>query len=519
MRLNSLLFSHHCIRMKGMEDSGDIARWSNHRSDPAGRGRSMGKGPTDSISGSLSLSTSMTPTLSKQQKKTSSAQAKRSGSLSKKRGRRGTEDTLPPIDSKHLNRTGASRKAAAAAAISGRSSSLKKGRRATGSRSPTPRGSGRGKRKRPSLTASRSTSRASSLSKGTASSGSKQRGKLSRTASGSRSRTGSRASTAKGRKSARGRRPTGSGGRRRSVKGKKKKGRPSSARGGVKEDAGVSGLASFSALETAQRLALEKEESTVRGSFLPDCNLLLMNLVRSQLAVVNDRQQYLNDTFKALSAHGIQMAFGQDPNAAVGMLRLQIQSEMQKQVDEVKVENGTLRGLLDEKKAELEEKVVELQGLRDKVNRRLIRFEVESESLKAEVQSVLQTSQLDVDRMKRDLGHRLDVATATLRTPKYDTALRSMQEIVQSVQEEIQEHHDTLSKLIVSIGAQDTFLRDKSDSMHTNFPTRYRDELRKLDQEHLLNLLDVLSFHDVVVETVGKALYVLQKSEHSTNVF
>ncbi|RNF09516.1 hypothetical protein TraAM80_02125 [Trypanosoma rangeli] len=143
-----------------------------------------------------------------------------------------------------------------------------------------------------------------------------------------------------------------------------------------------------------------------------------MNLVRSQLAVVNDRQQYLNDTFKVLSAHGIQMASGQDPNAAIGMLRLQVQTEMQKQVDEVRVENGTLRGLLDEKKTELEEKVVELQGLRDKVNRRLARFEVESESLKAEVQSVLQTSQLDVDRMKRDLGHRLDVATATLRIPQ-----------------------------------------------------------------------------------------------------
>ncbi|RNF23794.1 uncharacterized protein Tco025E_02767 [Trypanosoma conorhini] len=504
-----------------MEDSGGIAQWSNDRSGRGGRGEMMGRGSMGPTGGSLSLSTSVPPTESRRQRTSSAAaQAKHGDSSSKRGSRRGTEDTLPPINSKRQSRSGDPKKpAAVAAASSGRGSASKKGRRATGSRSSTPRGSAVGKRRSHSPAASRSASRASSLGKAAASTGSKQRGKSSRGPSASRSRAGSRASTAKRRKSTKGKGLSGPGSRRRSVKGKKGKGRPSSARGGLKEDAGVPALASFAAMETTQRLALEKEEDSTRESFLPDYNLLVMNIVRSQLAVVNERQQCLNDTFKAMRAHGLQLASGQDPNAAIDMLRLQLQAEMQKQMDDIRVENGSLRGLLDEKKIELEEKTAEIQGLRDKVNRRLMRFEVESESLKAEVQSVLQTNQLDVDRMKRDLGHRLDVATATLRTPKYDTALRSMQEIVQSVQEEIQEHHDTLSKLIVSIGAQDTFLRDKSDSMHTNFPTRYRDELRKLDKDHLLNLLDVLSFHDAVVETVGKALYVLQKSEHTTNVF
>ncbi|EKF29101.1 hypothetical protein MOQ_007130 [Trypanosoma cruzi marinkellei] len=499
-----------------MEDSGVIAQWTNNRSHSGGMNDLGVRGFTAHTSGSMSANNkSGTFVDSRQQRSRSSSAAKRGSNPNRQGGKGKKVEKLPPIASKHQGRNNASKGAATAA--SGGSLTSKKGQKATGSRSPTPKGSSGGKRKGSPSSASRMGSGASSFGKPL---GSGRRGKSSRASSGfSRSRASSVTSTSRRRKSLKKKGGSRPGSRKRSTKGKKGKKRPASSRGAFKEDTGMAYMTSLLTAEAVQRVGIEEEEDTTRELFMPDYNLLVMNLVRAQLAVVNDRQQYLNDAFRALRAHGIQIGSGQDPNTAIEMLRLQVQAEMQKQVDEVRVENGTLRGLLEEKKTELEEKTTEMQGLRDKVNRKLMRFEVDCESLKAEVQSALQTSQLDVDRMKRDLGHRIDVATASLRTPKYDTALRSMQDMVRTVQEEIQEHHDTLTKLIVSIGAQDTFLREKSDSMHSNFPTRYRDELRKLDNDQLLNVLDVLSFHDAVVETVGKALYVLQKSEHSTNVF
>ncbi|KAH9598028.1 hypothetical protein LSM04_001448 [Trypanosoma melophagium] len=401
---------------------------------------------------------------------------------------------------------------AAAAKPRGKSQS-RKPRKASTSRSSSP--ANRNKRSSPASSRTSSSAR------------SPQKRRASRSASTSRSRGGSRSSSAVSsrRVSGRGRGRPRSGGRkgsakgRRSPKGKKGKSVSVSSRRGTKGGGDAAALYTLAAAEEAARTVIMDEEEVGRDGLLPEYHLLVMHVVRSQVREVNRRQQQLNDAFKALQAHGIQLSSGQDPNAALESLRTKMQADAQKQMEELRVENATLRSLLDEKKIELEEKVTEAQNLKDKISRRLTRFEVENESLKAEVQAALQTNQLDLDRMKRELAHRLDVATASLRTPKYDTALRSMQELARSVQEEIQEHHDILSKLIVSIGAQDTFLRDRSDSMHSNFPTRYRDELRKLDKDHLLNLLDVLSFHDAVVETVGKALYVLQQSERNTNVF
>ncbi|ORC91391.1 uncharacterized protein TM35_000063960 [Trypanosoma theileri] len=424
-----------------------------------------------------------------------------------------TTNTTVPVaaaaaTSTHTAATGG---ATAAAKPRGKSQS-RKPRKVSTSRSSTP--GRRGKRPSPA------SSRPSSSSK------SPQKRRASRSASTSRSRGGSRSSSAASSRRVSGRGRPRSGGRKGSAKGRKSlKGRKGTRKGSVSSRRSTKGagdataLYTLAAAEEAARSVLMEEEEKGRDALLPDYHLLVMHVVRTQVREVNRRQQQLNDAFKALQAHGIQLSSGQDPNAALEAMRAKMQADAQRQMEELRVENATLRGLLEEKKVELEEKVTEAQSLRDKISRRLMRFEVENESLKAEVQAALQTNQLDVDRMKRELAHRLDVATASLRTPKYDTALRSMQELAQSVQEEIQEHHDVLSKLIVSIAAQDTFLRDRSDSMHSNFPTRYRDELRKLDKDHLLNVLDVLSFHDTVVETVGKALYVLQKSEHSTNVF
>nr|CCC95596.1 unnamed protein product [Trypanosoma congolense IL3000] len=319
---------------------------------------------------------------------------------------------------------------------------------------------------------------------------------------------GSRSSSRQGKRGAGGRSSKG---------GKSGKGKRSTGSAGAERHAIA--VSSLIVAEEDQRSSIWAAEDAERDLFLPDYHLLVINMLRSQIIEMNARQQVLNDALASKKGQGLHLIFGDDPAAALDVMRIQTRLEMQKEMDELTSQNAALRGVVEEKKAELEAKSSEAQTLRDKVNRRLARFEVDCEALRTEVQSVLKTSHLNVERMKQELSHRLDVATASLRTPKYDTALRSMQELVQSVRDEIQEHHDTLSKLIVSIEAQDTFARDKSDSMHTNLPARYRDELRKLDNDKLLNLLDILSFHDSVVETVGKSLYVIKTTGHVSNVF
>ncbi|KEG11155.1 hypothetical protein DQ04_02921020 [Trypanosoma grayi] len=507
-----------------MEDTGAIGQWSSGEQRPSEMHDTISKTSVPSATGSSLVLPAGTPTLKDTQQSQGDAAAQHAerGARPSKADKRSSKSTtkLPPIAGKRSSQRGSSTQAAGAAAPTRPSSMSRKSRKATGSRSSTP--ASMKKNARATSSVSRGSSRASSARKSVNRKGSTQPRK-SRSASASRSRGGSRASSSslrrKSTKVKGGSRPTSRKGSSRGKKGKKGKRRSVSPRASGKDDAICVMASSLAVAETVGREAIIGEEELARDVFLPDYHLLVMNIMRAQMTQVDQRQQYLNDTFKALQAHGVHLVAGQDPNMAVEMLRAQLQSEMRKETDQLRMEIASLRGLLDEKKTELEQKTAEAQGLRDKINRKLMRFEVECDSLKAEVQSALQTNQLDVDRMKRDLGHRLDVATASLRTPKYDTALRSMQDLVSSVQEEIQEHHDTLSKMIVSIGAQDTFLRDKSDSMHTNFPTRYRDELRKLDKDHLLNLLDVLSFHDTTVETVGKALYVLQKTKHNTDVF
>ncbi|KAG8348825.1 hypothetical protein ERJ75_001361500 [Trypanosoma vivax] len=303
------------------------------------------------------------------------------------------------------------------------------------------------------------------------------------------------------------------------VLGKGKKGRRGRMPSLSGPDRVNAAIATLITAEDDDRIAVVAAEETAREELMPDYHFLAVNMLRAQIVEVNARQQMLNDAFKAMRMYGLQFMDDEDPNAVIDMLRMKIRSEMQNEMEELSASNAKLRVVLEEKTAELEKKTNEAQTLRDKVNRRVARFELECDALRSEVQSVLQLNKLNVDDMKRELIRRLEIATAAIRTPKYETELRSMQELVRSVKGTIQEHHDRLSQLIVSIEARDTFLSEKSETMHSNFPKRYRDELRKLDKDHLLNVLDVLSFQDSVVETVGKTLYVLQKTSHTTNVF
>ncbi|KAG5464243.1 hypothetical protein LSCM1_00424 [Leishmania martiniquensis] len=276
--------------------------------------------------------------------------------------------------------------------------------------------------------------------------------------------------------------------------------------------------------EQALRHSVEVEEELELESCRPIYNVLLMEIVRAQVEQVNRRQRVLNEMLETLKAEGLLGGGGvglrdeQQVESLVERLRERLNSDAAEEVQALKVNNSNLQHSLDEVTLAMEKKNSEVEVLRAKYARRLARSDVENEAMRAKVEATLRTSTLDVERIKRELGKRIDIACASIRTPQYNTSMESMRQLVHQVQEEVQRHHDELTKLVVSIGAKDTFFKDDADTMHSNLPTWYRTELRKMEKDQLLNLLDVLSFQEGVVDTVGKAIYVITEAQHKTAV-
>ncbi|KAG5490287.1 hypothetical protein JKF63_00407 [Porcisia hertigi] len=276
--------------------------------------------------------------------------------------------------------------------------------------------------------------------------------------------------------------------------------------------------------EQAVRHGIEVEEELELESYSPIYNVLVMEIVRAQVEQVNIRQRRLNEMLEAFKREGLLGGGGvglhddQQASALVERLRERLHSDAVSEMEALKTRNSNLQHSLDEATLAIEKKSSELEILRANYAHKVARTDVDNDEMRARVQATLRTSMLDVERMKGELSRRIDIACAAIRTPSYNTSLEAMQELVQQVREEVQHHHDELTKLVVSIGAKDTFLKSNTDTMHTNLPSLYRAELRKLEKDQLLNLLDVLSFQEGVVDTVGKAIYVITEAQHKTAV-
>lgn len=269
-----------------------------------------------------------------------------------------------------------------------------------------------------------------------------------------------------------------------------------------------------------ERNAIEAEEEFELQNFSPIYNALVMEMVRVQVEQMNLRQRKLNEAVNSLRDGGIPIADDDTVEAITEKLRYKMKADADSEMQQLRNENAALRDRLENKALELEKKVADVEVLRQTIARKIARTEVDNENMRAQVTRGLQSATLDIERMKKELTRRIEVCCSSIRTPKYGTALRSMQDLTVQVQEEVQAHHDLLCKLVISIGAKDTFKKSGDDpsTMHTNFPAKYREDLRKLNKDHLLNVMDVLSFQDGVVETVGKALFVLNEGEYQTDV-
>lgn len=268
------------------------------------------------------------------------------------------------------------------------------------------------------------------------------------------------------------------------------------------------------------RNAIIAEEEFELHNYSPLYNVLMLEMVQSQVEEMTRRQRQLAEAVQLLRDEGIPVADDDTVEQITEKLRQKLHSDTTSDLQRLRDENTTLRDRLEYRALELEKKVGEVEVLRNTIAKKMAKVEVDNDAMRAQVQRTIQNANLDVDKMKKELTHRIEICCSSIRTPKYGTALRSMQDLVAQVQHEIQEHRDVLCKLIVSIGAKDTFKRgvDDSETMHSNFPTQYRVDLRKLNKDHLLNVMDVLSFQDGVVETVGKTLFVLNEAEYQTSV-
>ncbi|CAM44171.1 conserved hypothetical protein [Leishmania braziliensis MHOM/BR/75/M2904] len=276
--------------------------------------------------------------------------------------------------------------------------------------------------------------------------------------------------------------------------------------------------------EQALRHGVEVEEELELESYSPIYNVLLMEMVRGQVEQVNCRQRKLNEMLESLKAEGLLGGGGtglcdeQHVETLVERLRARLHSDAASELEVLKTKNSNIQHSLDEVTLAMEKKNSEMEVLRANYARKLARNDVENDTMRAKVQAALHASTLDVERIKRELGRRIDIACSSIRTPHYNTSMEAIRELVQQAQEEVQRHHDELTKLVVSIGAKETFIKNEADTMHSNLPSQYRSELRKMEKDQLLNILDVLSFQEGVVDTVGKAIYIITESQHKTAV-
>lgn len=271
--------------------------------------------------------------------------------------------------------------------------------------------------------------------------------------------------------------------------------------------------------EATARTALEQcwqRECDQHAPVYRDC---LLQLTHARVEQVHARQRQMQDTLDTMRTRGLSVcsldSAGEEEadglRRVAQLLHREMNTAAATEVSELRAGQAALQERLDARTQELTRCQAEMQSMHARLTETMARNELDNEEVRKEVRIALTRARLDVENMKKELCHRVNVACASLRTPRYRDAVAAVQEMTSAVGMDVQENHDTLCKLLLSIGAKDMFACDESGTMHSNFPTVYRDCLRRLDKDALLNLLDVLSFQNGVADVVGKTLYVLNE--------
>lgn len=203
----------------------------------------------------------------------------------------------------------------------------------------------------------------------------------------------------------------------------------------------------------------------------------------------------------------------------VQSILVHLQSDTRRELEALRAENLSLKCDVARQREEIGMQHAEIHALRDQLARRILRNSAESRYLQHMVQDEIQRASLSIESLRKDLHAKIDAAVLAFQKPSaYQTAVQALREHVASVQQLVQDQADSLHLLVDDIGARDRFFDLEGDggTMHTNLPVMYRRQLQDTyTRDQLLNLIDVLSFEDGAVDSVGKAIRARQLAASS----
>jgi len=171
------------------------------------------------------------------------------------------------------------------------------------------------------------------------------------------------------------------------------------------------------------------------------------------------------------------------------------------------LDNALKQKMVQERDDYIQMQAAEIQALRDQLSRRVLRTVVENEHIRDTIRQEISLARLQVEDLRRSLFDRIDYAVLSFHKPSFNGALRSLQDEVTRSQQLVQQHADKLREVTCTMCPVDPFNLPRDElSMHTNFPLLYRKQLQQLGKEQLLNMLDIVSFEEGVVQCVGRSL-------------
>jgi hypothetical protein len=170
---------------------------------------------------------------------------------------------------------------------------------------------------------------------------------------------------------------------------------------------------------------------------------------------------------------------------------------------------------------------LENRGMKDLLNRKLLRTRVENDALRCQVTTAIEQACVNLADFKTSMCERIDAAVLSFHKPTYQTALRDLHAMSEALQVKVHLQAQDLKKIIATISMTDPVEAqgvncDRNggpETMHSALPEFVRDDLSKLSKEQLLNLLDIVSFEGGATDTIGRVVGVHKASLYQGTVF
>ena len=283
--------------------------------------------------------------------------------------------------------------------------------------------------------------------------------------------------------------------------------------GGVKQLAPHVAVA-FDAEEEKARAEVAKEENLCWAVLALQRQEATLDSLTSQSGQSLSHLTSLTTNFEAQAAHvgtsasrldTLTQGLNRLSERLLGYIDTQSSSERAKHLD-VESRLTMASREMEELRLECSRLKADNQGLRDTLNRRILRVTMDHDDMRAAVKHAIDRQHLDWGQVQKELHQRVDAAVLEYHKPnQFQTALESLRTIAQDTETAVQEHSKRLHLVIDSIGSDDEVVAVKT--MHTNLPPHHTAALANFTKEQLVNLVHVLSFEEGVVPVVGRAIY------------